>query len=120
MKAIVTEFTVPAHRSFGDDPVDQRDEGVTIRRVRSLDEDAWGVFLRNSRLDREALRWRESWPVEPLRHADDRRTDAAPERRAIRECFHLQGMNSGRTDEWNAEHTFTLAEAFYVCGVEAS
>lgn len=119
MKPIVTEFTVPAHESFGSDPGDQRDEGVTIRRVRNLDDDAWGVFVRNSRLDRVALLWRTSWPAEPLRRADDRRADAPPVRRTIRECFHLQGMNSGRTDEWNAEHTFTLAEAFYVCGVEA-
>lgn len=119
MKAVVTEFTVPAHESFGDGPRARREEGVTIRRVRGLEEDAWGVFVRNSRLDREALRWRDSWPCEPIRHADDPRVDAPPERKAIRNCFHWQSMPTGRPDGWNEEHTFTLAEALYVCGAEA-
>jgi hypothetical protein len=50
----------------------------------------------------------------------DCRADAAPERREIREMFHYAPMNSSRSAEFVAEHTFTLAEALFVCGAEAT
>lgn len=85
------------------------------------DTDRWVVRKDNGIgwLHRDALEWRKRNTSEPLIGVTDNLLDAHPRRSEIREMFHRAGFNSSRTDDFVAEHTFTLAEAFYVCGAEA-
>ncbi len=70
-------------------------------------------------LCRDALSWRERNGNASLRLSGDNRSDAAPERREIQEMFHYASMPSWRSEDFDADHTFTLAEAFFVCCAEA-
>lgn len=121
MKAIVSEYTIPAHPSW--DAVSHRDRRlgeVKIRRVTSDGEDKWGVYSSECRLGRRALAWRRKHPSDALVHPCDVGVGAAQEDRAtIADAFHYEPMSSSRSDAWVKNHTFTLAEAFFVCGAEA-
>lgn len=122
MKAIVSEYTIPAHPSW--DAVSHRDRRlgeVKIRRVTPDGSDKWGVFHSlNLRLRRNALVWRRKHPSDALVHPSDIGIGAAQEERAtIADAFHYEPMSSQRSDTWINNHTFTLAEAFFVCGAEA-
>lgn len=118
MKAIVGSYTVSAHESWAQYADSYRGE-VTIRRVGRGDEDKWGVFNGDGRLRRNALKWRKRNPTAPIAMLDDRLTAAPPERHEIREAFEYAPASSSATDAWKRNHTFTLAEAFFVCGAEA-
>ena len=128
VKAVVSEYIVPAvaicdaWKTWGRDA---NNGNVHIRRVRSVtgvdDADAWGIFpaMQRLRLHRMALAWRDAWPMEPITHPDDRLVSAPPHRVAIAEAFEWEPSPSSREDSWIADHTFTLDEAFRVCGVRS-
>jgi nitrogen-specific signal transduction histidine kinase len=40
-------------------------------------------------------------------------------RAEINDAFEYEMMPSSRTETWSRNHTFTLAEAFFVCGAES-
>lgn len=124
MRAIVQSYCVPADASFAPYTDGERAGSLRIERMGGPHEDKWGIFASmsmfgNNRLHRAALTWRAQNPTAPLVHADDRLAVLSPERAAIVELFHFSPSPSSRTDVWKAAHTFTLAEAFAVCGVEA-
>ena len=122
MRAIVQSYFVPADASFAPYTDGERAGALRIERMGGPHEDKWGIFASmfgNDRLHRAALTWRAQNPTAPLVHADDRLAALSPERAAIVELFHASPSPSSRTDAWKAAHTFTLAEAFALCGVEA-
>lgn len=116
LRCIPTTFTVvhgPAWDAWGDDAYNG---DVTIERTGHGDEDAWAIRSRVSRASRKALTWRRKYPDAPVTMPDDRLADLPPERRGIVEAFEHEMSPSSRTDAWKRNHTFTLAEALYVCG----
>lgn len=117
MKAIVSAYAVPDHESFA--KFRSHHDHVTIQRVGRTDEDRWGVYKCGDRLRRNALKWRRRNPDAPLVVADDRLAAVTPERLEIIEAFEYVPQQSSRSDAWKRNHTFTLAEALFVCNVEA-
>lgn len=98
---------------------DHRSGDVLIERYGPTDR--WIIRLRRGSgwLRRDALRWRSHHAAAPLSMPDDRDHDAPAERKEIRRMFDHPAQNSSRSDDWNDDHAFTLAEAFFVCGTEA-
>jgi hypothetical protein len=125
MKALVSEYTVPPHESWDSlSPRDRRHGVVKIRRVTSDGSDKWGVYDDGgNRLLRRALAWRRAHPDDALVDTSDSRSpDDEPAERSDRveivDAFEHEPMPSWRSVAWNADHTFTLAEAMFVCGAD--
>ena len=122
MKALISEYTVQPHESWSAirHPSDRRLGEVKIRRVSSDGADKWGVFnAMSDRLRRNALVWRRKHPCDALVHPSDVGVGAAQQDRAvIADAFHYEPMVSSRSDAWINNHTFTLAEAMFVCGAD--
>lgn len=118
--AAVAGYVVPHHPCY-DHFSDAHNGDVEVKRVGGPREDRWGVYRygRGERLSRRALAWRARHPGEHLVMLDDNRADAPPARRRIFMCFSWAPQPSSRTEAWKLKHTFTLAEALYVCGVWA-
>ena len=118
MKAVVESYCVPYDPSW-DVYDDARSGDVMVERYGPTDR--WIIRMRRDSgwLRRAAIGWRERNPEAPLSTPDDQLHAAPPARREIGRMFDHPAMNSSRTDAWNDDHSFTLAEALYVVGAEA-
>jgi hypothetical protein len=79
MKALISEYTVQPHESWGSfSPRDQRLGVIKIRRVTTDGGDKWGVYDEaGNRLRRDALAWRREHPADALVDPSDFRWTAS-------------------------------------------